>query len=129
MHICCQYLFHCLYTLCDLSVVQRSLKSRPVRSRHKNDLYSGSKQEKNMETYSRSIRIGNYALKTSLIASTNPPESLPASTMTEVKYCQPHLYRRYALHINTCKRGLGLQKYVEKIYTFVLTFFTCEFCL
>ena len=46
----------------------------------------GKNKEKIRKRIVESVRIRSYALKTSLIASTKPPESLPASTTIEINY-------------------------------------------
>ena len=46
----------------------------------------GKNKEKIWTQIVESVRIGNYPLKTSPIASTKPPELLPASTTMEINY-------------------------------------------
>ena len=48
----------------------------------------GKKKEKIRIQIVKSVGIRSYALKTLPIVSTKPPESLLASTIMEVNYCQ-----------------------------------------
>ena len=52
------------------------------------------------------MRIVNYALETSPIASSLPSGAAPASTTTEFSYQQQQAYKRCTQYVNTCKKGI-----------------------
>ena len=63
----------------------------------------GSNKVKMEKKAIKSMRIVNYTLETSLIASLTPSEAEPASTTMEFSYHQWYLHRRCAPRVNTCK--------------------------
>ena len=76
-------------TLCVICLVaQRSLRADQCDQDTRPTSIVGKNKKKIWTQIVESMGIRSYALKTSPIASTKPPESLPASMTMEINYCQ-----------------------------------------